>query len=861
MSHARVVLVLVIAAGLGAGDVGAEPVADLLEKAAFQEQTAGNLDAAIGLYRQILEQEKARRPLIAQAHFRLGMCLAKKGEKAAAAEQFRIVQSQFADQRELAKLADEELAKMGPLPDGTRQIQTRPIGKPISAFPETTDLSTPESAAAAYHRASATMDPQAVRKLSWRSLDPAELDRVWKQADPADLKVYNQAQLDADIVEVLAYGDDLAAALSLLKFPEGKGRHPYSMRFFGRIGDEWKNLGEDRLPTLEAARANFGRKKEAALREFEQLKPQAGTGAGDGVPRIVSTTPSAFDNKVSPALKEMTVTFDRPMTDGSWSWTGGGETFPKITGKIHYDAARKTCTMPVSLEPGKVYWVGINSPSHRNFTSQAGVPASWYVILFATASADGEVTSLPSDLYNRAQEINAQAAPHTQEDPRVKARQVAEEFLEAAANGNDAAAIKLTDPRMAVGHQVKDFQKIPDIAQTRIESFHADDQAALAITTPVAGDHDRKGPLLITLALSRGLWVVTDVDLGSPEAAKKALDQFMKAHPEALGIPATSRPAGTAMSGDLVDSQTRAEVDRFEKMFAAWFRPESAYEAASDLEQAAMVEKWMHDAQSGDFERRTRAIAALGNVRAKQAVDLLMEIAQEPMSNNRPKWMAVRALGRVANPVAVPVLIELVDYGNLNVKVYAKAALAEITGSYFGEDKEKWRESWKQRGRSVTQDDEATAEKIAARAWQLWGQRKLEEAEKLFRQAAARNPNSANIWNGLGWSQLNQGRPLAGKVAFQRAVDIDPKHPAALNGLGWVAKGQNQVDEAIAYWKRAVEAAPSATASLSGLAATYLERREYDEAARYYRMWLDVEPNSEEAKAGLKQVEDAKSQR
>ena len=44
--------------------------------------------------------------------------------------------------------------------------------------------------------------------------------------------------------------------------------------------------------------------------------------------------------------------------------------------------------MPVKLQPGKVYWVGINSPSHKNFKTPDRVPANWYVILFATAGPD-----------------------------------------------------------------------------------------------------------------------------------------------------------------------------------------------------------------------------------------------------------------------------------------------------------------------------------------------------------------------------------------------------------------------------------------------------------------------------------------
>ena len=102
-------------------------------------------------------------------------------------------------------------------------------------------------------------------------------------------------------------------------------------------------------------------------------------------------------NNVSPNTKEITVTFDQPMMDGTWSWTGGGETFPEIVGKIHYDRKKTTCTLPVKLQPGKVYQIGINSPSHKNFKNSRRMPAQRYAIVFATADEKGNPTPIPDD--------------------------------------------------------------------------------------------------------------------------------------------------------------------------------------------------------------------------------------------------------------------------------------------------------------------------------------------------------------------------------------------------------------------------------------------------------------------------------
>lgn len=153
-------------------------------------------------------------------------------------------------------------------------VQRRAVNKLVADFPEKTDLSTPESALAAYHRASARMDAKAVLELGWENSGPRdveEIERFWKR-DPKDIAVYNQAQLDAEVIEVLTYRDDYASVISKLEFPEGVGRNPYSRRSFGRINGVWKNLGEDRLPSVQAARESLDRKKDNLWQHYVKVR-------------------------------------------------------------------------------------------------------------------------------------------------------------------------------------------------------------------------------------------------------------------------------------------------------------------------------------------------------------------------------------------------------------------------------------------------------------------------------------------------------------------------------------------------------------------------------------------------------------
>ncbi len=139
----------------------------------------------------------------------------------------------------------------------------------------------------------------------------------------------------------------------------------------------------------------------------EKLKAAQGKDSASikGV-QVISTNPEVYSGSAPATLEAIEVTFNTTMKNGGWSWTGGGDTFPESAGSISYDSKRRTCRMPVKLQPGKVYWVGINSPSHKNFKSAKGEPAKRYVILFATAGADGSPTEIPADLLEKAKAIN-----------------------------------------------------------------------------------------------------------------------------------------------------------------------------------------------------------------------------------------------------------------------------------------------------------------------------------------------------------------------------------------------------------------------------------------------------------------------
>jgi beta-lactamase regulating signal transducer with metallopeptidase domain len=109
-------------------------------------------------------------------------------------------------------------------------------------------------------------------------------------------------------------------------------------------------------------------------------------------PRLIESVPKAGQSDVSADLKEIRVTFDRDMGKGM-SWTGSPDFFfppGDDSQKARWIDAR-TCVLPVKLEKGKYYRVGINADSYRNFQSTRGVSFPSSVIFFATEGASAEV--------------------------------------------------------------------------------------------------------------------------------------------------------------------------------------------------------------------------------------------------------------------------------------------------------------------------------------------------------------------------------------------------------------------------------------------------------------------------------------
>lgn len=105
-------------------------------------------------------------------------------------------------------------------------------------------------------------------------------------------------------------------------------------------------------------------------------------------PTVVATSPDSGSTDVDPAITELTVRFDEPMSAGSWSWAyENKEEFPEITGPPRYLEDGKTAVLPVRLQPNTRYTIWINTSRFQNFKDRSGNPAVPFKLVFETTSA------------------------------------------------------------------------------------------------------------------------------------------------------------------------------------------------------------------------------------------------------------------------------------------------------------------------------------------------------------------------------------------------------------------------------------------------------------------------------------------
>ena len=103
-------------------------------------------------------------------------------------------------------------------------------------------------------------------------------------------------------------------------------------------------------------------------------------------PKVIGTSPPNGATNVDPSLTEISVTFNEPMKDKSWSWCYEEKKhFPETIGEAYYSDNNTRCALPVKLEPFTEYIIWINLDKFNNFRDKSGNPVKPYKFTFMTS--------------------------------------------------------------------------------------------------------------------------------------------------------------------------------------------------------------------------------------------------------------------------------------------------------------------------------------------------------------------------------------------------------------------------------------------------------------------------------------------
>jgi tetratricopeptide (TPR) repeat protein len=128
---------------------------------------------------------------------------------------------------------------------------------------------------------------------------------------------------------------------------------------------------------------------------------------------------------------------------------------------------------------------------------------------------------------------------------------------------------------------------------------------------------------------------------------------------------------------------------------------------------------------------------------------------------------------------------------------------------------------------------------------------RLGEAEQIYRQILAQQPEHADAMHNLGMISFQMGRNDVAVELLRRAIVLNPSYAPAHNNLGNVLKGQGQFDEAIAAYRQAIALNPNLPEVHSNLGNALKNKGQLDEAIAAYRQAIALNPNLSEAHNNL----------
>jgi tetratricopeptide (TPR) repeat protein len=129
------------------------------------------------------------------------------------------------------------------------------------------------------------------------------------------------------------------------------------------------------------------------------------------------------------------------------------------------------------------------------------------------------------------------------------------------------------------------------------------------------------------------------------------------------------------------------------------------------------------------------------------------------------------------------------------------------------------------------------------RATQLYRAGRFGEAEALYRQVLARDPNNADLLHLLGTLVGQMRRFEESAQLLSRCVQLDPSHAAGHGSLGTSLVALGRDDEAMEHFRRAVALQPHSAEAHYNLGKALRDQKKLTEAETEFREAIRLNPN------------------
>jgi len=128
---------------------------------------------------------------------------------------------------------------------------------------------------------------------------------------------------------------------------------------------------------------------------------------------------------------------------------------------------------------------------------------------------------------------------------------------------------------------------------------------------------------------------------------------------------------------------------------------------------------------------------------------------------------------------------------------------------------------------------------------------RLAEAELLYRQILAAQPNHADALHLLGVMAQQVGRYDLAMDWIQQAITLRPDNPTAHSNLGEALRKAGRIDEAMAACQRAIQLKPDFPEAQNHLGNATRDAGQFEQAAAAYRRAIQLQPDYPEAHNNL----------